>query len=250
MIPIRDNIRSRTTPVVNYAILWANVAVWAWQLMLNGDAVTASYNQFGLVPAAFADPVLWESGQYIDLFFPFVSSMFMHGGWLHIIGNLWMLWIFGDNVEDYLGHGRYLLFYLLSGVGAGALHLLTNWGSPVPTVGASGAIAGIMGAYMLLYPRAMVLTYLPVFVVLIPLSLPAVVFIGFWFVMQFLSGTASLLQPTDGGGVAWWAHIGGFLVGIALLGLLGRGRARYRSKPPRTRMGRIQPESMGAWRRR
>lgn len=224
MFPIRDNIPSRTTPWVNYAILWLNVGVWAYQLTLDQTGLWSLFLEYGIVPAAFEGAASRGGTQS---FLPFVSSMFLHGGWLHIIGNLWMLWIFGDNVEDFLGHGRYAVFYVLCGVAAGAVHLFTNWGSPVPTIGASGAIAGVMGAYILLYPRALVLTYVPLFVILLPLTLPAVVFIGIWFVMQFASGAASLLavHPTDGG-VAWWAHVGGFLAGMALVRLMGAGKRR------------------------
>jgi membrane associated rhomboid family serine protease len=154
---------------------------------------------------------LQSTGNYITL----LSSMFMHGGWMHIIGNMWSLWIFGDNVEDRMGRGGFLLFYLLSGLAAGAVHIVTNPGSTVPTVGASGAIAGVMGAYLLLFPHSSVVTMVPVFFFLQVIEVPAILFLGFWFLSQLFSGTLALaVAGTQAGGVAWWAHIGGFVVGF------------------------------------
>lgn len=225
MFPIRDNIPSQRVPYINYAIVAVNVFVWLYQITLPTSQLEALFYQWGLVPAHYSQPTLSAHLSWQELAGPFVTSMFTHGGWMHVIGNLWMLWIFGDNVEDFLGHGRYALFYLLTGIGAGLVHLFTNWDSVVPTVGASGAIAGVMGAYLILYPTARVLTVVPVFIVLVPLHVPALLFIGLWFVMQFLSGTFSLMGAPDGG-IAWWAHIGGFVFGVFLLWLLGTGRHR------------------------
>jgi membrane associated rhomboid family serine protease len=140
--------------------------------------------------------------------------MFLHGGWMHIIGNMWSLWIFGDNVEDRMGRTGFLCFYLLSGLTAGVLHIAFNPSSRIPTVGASGAIAGVMGAYLLLFPHARVLTLVPIFIFIQTIELPAVFFLGFWFLTNLLSGIGSLAAHTGAGGVAWWAHIGGFLVGL------------------------------------
>jgi membrane associated rhomboid family serine protease len=145
---------------------------------------------------------------------PFFSSMFLHGGWLHLIGNMWALWIFGDNVEDRLGHLRYFAFYLASGIAAGLLHVLVNPDSMVPTVGASGAIAGVMGAYFRFYPQAKVQTLIPPFFVGPFFELPAVLFLGWWFLLQFCNGSLSLGPRGNFGGVAWWAHVGGFLFGL------------------------------------
>ena len=142
-----------------------------------------------------------------------VTSMFLHGGWLHVFSNMWTLWIFGDNVEDRLGHGRYLGFYLLSGLAAAAIHTLTNTDSTLPTIGASGAIAGVMGAYFVLFPGARVVTLIPIFFWPLFVELPAILYLGFWFLTQFYSGTLSLAAGRDAGGIAWWAHVGGFLVG-------------------------------------
>lgn len=152
--------------------------------------------------------------------------MFLHGGWMHLIGNMWMLWIFGDNVEDRLGHGRYLLFYVLCGLAASWTHILLHPNSTVPAIGASGAISGVMGAYLLLFPRARVITLFPLFFIPYFLELPAIVYLGAWFLMQLFSGAFSILAPGEGGGIAWWAHVGGFLAG-ALLGPPMRRRRRY-----------------------
>jgi membrane associated rhomboid family serine protease len=156
--------------------------------------------------------------------------MFIHGGWLHIIGNMWFLWIFGDNVEDRLGHLRFLIFYLLSGIGAALFYVLLKPGSVLPALGASGAISGVMGAYILLYPRARVLTLVPVFFLPLLVEIPAVFFVGVWFLFQFLAGTLSLATPRVEGGVAWWAHIGGFVLGMALLPLFTRS-SRESARP-------------------
>ena len=167
----------------------------------------------------------------LALLLPFAAIVyfaFLHGSWLHLIFNMWALWIFGDNVEDYLGHMLYLVFYLASGVAAAVLHTLFNIGSTVPSVGASGAIAGVMGAYFVLYPRARVLTLVPFFFVFF-MWLPAWIVLGYWFALQFLNGTATLLsfQSQNMGGVAFWAHVGGFVSGVLLVGLFGERRMRY-----------------------
>ena len=155
---------------------------------------------------------------------PLVTSMFLHGGWLHILGNMLFLWVFGGNVEDRLGHMRYLVFYFICGIGSAVVHILANWGSKVPTIGASGAISGIMGAYIVLFPRSRILTLVPLIIFFFTARLPALLMIGYWFVIQFLSGVGSLGE-SDQGGVAWWAHIGGFLLGAFLVWGLREGRS-------------------------
>jgi membrane associated rhomboid family serine protease len=158
--------------------------------------------------------------------------MFLHGGWLHLIGNMWYLWIFGDNVEDRVGHIRFLAFYLLCGFGAGIAHTIINANTAVPSIGASGAIAGVLGAYLVSYPFARVLTLVPLFIFIQIIEIPAVIVLGLWFVIQFFNGTAALASTTaaSAGGVAWWAHVGGFLLGVLLIGLFPRrGRQRYDS---------------------
>ncbi|MFQ5927759.1 MAG: rhomboid family intramembrane serine protease, partial [Terriglobia bacterium] len=161
-----------------------------------------------------------------DAYVPLLSSMFRHGGWMHLIGNMWFLWIFGDNVEDYLGHLRYLIFYFVCGLGAGLAHTLFNLNSTIPTIGASGAVAGVLGGYFLLYPRHKVLTLIPAFF-LFMVELPAALILLYWFVIQFFSGAASFAVGGGGGGVAWWAHVGGFILGLLLVKRF-RGRTRPR----------------------
>ena len=218
MIPIRDTIQSRNYPVVNSVIIGLNVLVYLIQLGY-GPNLQRFFLMYGLVPVRYSVP---EIGSYFSPFqqaLPFLSFMFIHGGFWHLLGNMWSLYIFGDNVEDRLGPFRYLLFYLLCGLVSGLSHLMLNLHSQVPTIGASGAIAGVMGAYFILYPGAKVLTLIPVFFFPLFLEIPAFVFLGIWFLLQFLSAAGSSSQ---GGGIAWWAHIGGFLAGMLFLKLFLR----------------------------
>jgi membrane associated rhomboid family serine protease len=170
-----------------------------------------------------AEPVVREielEGTFAGAVLPLFSSMFLHGSWMHLIGNMWFLWLFGDNVEDRLGRVRYLGLYILSGLAAGLSQLYVNWGGDVPMIGASGAVAGVLGAYMVTYPYARVLAFVPFYYFFWPVvELPALVFLGLWFLMQFFQGTASLAGAPSGG-VAWWAHVGGFIAGILLMWLL------------------------------
>lgn len=237
MIPLRDNIPARTTPVVNYAMIGICTVVFLLQLAA-GDGSLAE--QLGMVPKRVFDPdseILIRTGRFglmpvgdamvPDWLTP-LTCIFLHGGWLHFLGNMLFLWIFGDNVEDRMGHGGYLGFYLGAGVAASAAHLLANPASPLPTVGASGAIAGVMGAYMLLYPHAKVLTLVPLFVIMFVVTLPAPLFLGFWFLLQFFQGVASV-GGVQVGGVAWWAHIGGFAVGFGVAAGLNK---LHKLRPP------------------
>jgi membrane associated rhomboid family serine protease len=231
MIPIRDVNPSRGTPVVTYVLIAICVLVFIYEQLL-GAQLRNFLLEYGLVPIRYSDRQIAAHFTLREQLSPFVTSMFLHGGWLHLIGNMWTLYIFGDNVEDFLGHDRYLFFYVVCGVTAGVLHLVTNLGSRLPTIGASGAIAGVMGAYLLLFPRARVLTLLPIFFFFTFLEVPAYVFLGFWFLLQFLSGVGGFLSGQGGaGGIAWWAHIGGFLAGILLLRLLQPNRFRARFLP-------------------
>ena len=194
-----------------------------------GDALEPLVFQFGVIPALVAS---WPQSDLplLAVIIPFLTSMFLHGGWLHLIGNMWYLWIFGDNIEDRLGHFTFLLFYMLCGIGAGIVHTILNINSTIPSVGASGAIAGVLGAYALSYPFARVLTLLPIFVFIQVVEIPALIVLGLWFVMQLLYGYGSLAATTasEAGGVAWWAHVGGFVIGILLIGLFPRkDRPRY-----------------------
>ncbi|MDI6803688.1 MAG: rhomboid family intramembrane serine protease [Bacteroidota bacterium] len=215
MIPLRDTNPRRTFPIVNYFFIGANVIIFFLQISLGKSYETAIY-QFGLVPVRLMNDVqMFDFG--LMTFLPIFSSMFMHGGWMHLIGNMLFLHVFGDNIEDRLGHVRYIFFYLLAGVGAAAGQILINPTSEIPMIGASGAIAGVLGAYILMFPRAKILTLIPIFFFIQFVELPAFLFLGIWFLMQLLSGTLSLGVGSDAGGVAWWAHIGGFVAGAVLL---------------------------------
>src|ERR1700732_668382 len=209
-IPLKDLNPHRTYPIVNTALILTNVAMFVYQLPLPPHYfqtfVLANATIPERFPAALAGHLPLQAA-----FLPLVTSMFLHGGFLHIVGNMLFLWIFGDNVEDFYGHFTYLLFYLVCGIGAGLLHVLFNWNSTLPSLGASGAISGVMGAYLVLYPGSRILTL--VFIFLVPI--PAVVILGYWFFLQFVAGVSSLGAITQGG-VAWWAHIGGFLLGICI----------------------------------
>jgi len=213
MIPIRDTIPSKTYPVVNYVIIGINVVVLLFEKSLGANLDRFVYI-YGLVPARYSIPQIssyFTTGQQILSWFSF---MFLHGGYLHLLGNMWFLYIFGDNVEDRLGPFRYLAFYLLCGITSGLSHLLFNLHSNMPTIGASGAIAGVMGAYLILHPHSKILTLIPIIFIPWFIEIPAFFFLGFWFVLQFLSATGS---HGNLGGIAWWAHIGGFVFGIVFL---------------------------------
>lgn len=215
MIPLRDRNPTYTTPVVNIFLIVVNVIVFLYQLSLGPAAEQRFVFQFALIPAAL--PAAFSGNANItlaDAFVPYLTSMFLHGGFLHLAGNMLFLWVFGDNIEDRLGHVRYLIFYVICGLAAGFAHTLTNAGSVIPTVGASGAISGVLGAYLILFPGARVLTLIPILVFFYTIELPAFVLLGLWFVIQFFSGIA---DTGAGGGVAWWAHIGGFLFGMLMI---------------------------------
>ncbi len=216
MFPLRDSIPSRYPPVMTWVLIGINVAVFAFELSLPHRQLENFIYLFGIVPARYTHPA-WARmmGFPLDDYWPFLTSMFLHGGWLHIIGNMWMLWLFGDNVEDRMGPLRFLVFYLLCGVLSGVAHMALNPTSPVPTIGASGAIAGVLGAYFVLFPFAQVIVMVPILFFPFFFTLPAVVFLALWFLMQFLSGTVAV-HGAAAGGVAWWAHVGGFVAGAVL----------------------------------
>jgi membrane associated rhomboid family serine protease len=218
MIPIRDAIPSKTYPIVNVSLIAINVMVFLIELA-NYPVLDRLIFIYGLVPARYTVPEIAAHFDIVQQIFALFSFMFLHGGFWHILGNMWFLYIFGDNVEDRLGHLRYLAFYLLCGWASGLIHLVFNWHSQMPTIGASGAIAGIMGAYLLLYPRSRVLTMIPIIFIPYFVEIPAAFFIGIWFLFQFLSAALSDAQAT---GIAWWAHIGGFISGIVFLKLFLR----------------------------
>jgi membrane associated rhomboid family serine protease len=213
-IPLKDINPSRSYPVVNISLILLNVVVFFYQFTLPPHAFKVFMLSNATVPARV--PAFLEGHMGFQMaFLPLLTSMFLHSGFAHILGNMLFLWIFGDNVEDHFGHLLYLVFYLVCGIGAGLLHVLFNLNSTVPALGASGAISGVMGSYLLLYPRARVLTL--VFIFLVPI--PAVFILGYWFLLQFLSGI-NALGSSAAGGVAWWAHVGGFLLGMLLTALV------------------------------
>jgi membrane associated rhomboid family serine protease len=223
MIPIRDNIPSTRFPVLTLSIIALNGLVFFEELQL-GKHLPDFLLSYGIVPARYTRPDIAQYFTFPQQIFSFFSSMFLHGGWIHLLGNMWILWIFGDNVEDRLGRLRYLALYLASGIAAAMLHIFTNPGSQVPTIGASGAIAGVMGAYFRFYPFARVETLIPPFFFGPVFVLPAVLFLGWWFLLQFFNGALSLGARTNSfSGVAWWAHVGGFLFGFGVC-LLARRR--------------------------
>jgi membrane associated rhomboid family serine protease len=240
VFPIRDTIPRQHPPIATWLLILVNSVVFLFELMVPQPALQRSFYLLGVVPARFAHPD-WaiRLGIPIDDYWPFVTSMFLHGSWMHVIGNMWTLWIFGDNVEDRMGPGRFLIFYLSCGLVAGVAHCLTNPSSTVPTVGASGAIAGVMGAYFFLFPFSRVIVLVPVFFFPFFFELPAVIYLGFWALSQVLSGTLSLASAQNVGGIAWWAHVGGFITGILLQFFFIRSGYR--------RPSRDQYEIEGAW---
>ncbi len=215
MIPIRDAIRSKNFPAVNVLIIGLNIIAFLWEL-LQGPNLKEVFYLYGMVPLRYSNPELAAHFTSFQQYLPFLTSIFLHGGFLHIIMNMWFLYIFGDNIEDRLGHIRYLVFYLFCGVAAGLVHLFTNWNSNIPTIGASGAISGVMGAYLLLYPRSKILTLIPIFFFFQFVEIPTFIFLVFWLFTQLFSAG---LTPRNVGGVAFWAHIGGFVAGFIFIKL-------------------------------
>jgi membrane associated rhomboid family serine protease len=257
MIPLRDNIPSRSFPIVNYLMIAACAVAFVAQLADQTDNEDHLVEGLGLIPARVFhpdEPITIKSeiigrGPFgeprreiverelppppISPWLTLLTCIFLHGGWMHFLGNMWFLHIFGDNVEDRFGHFGYLIFYLACGVAASFSHLMLNATSTMPTIGASGAIAGVMGAYLYLYPRANVLTLVPIVFFLQMLVIPAPVFLVIWFVLQFFQGTMSI-TAAESGGVAWWAHIGGFAVGFVVAWILGR--THHLTPPVETRL--------------
>ncbi len=227
MIPLRDTIPSCRFPYVTILLIIVNGLIFLFEMSL-GKMLREFIQIFGLIPDQYFSQMAGDGFSVVKLYLPFLTSLFLHGGWFHVLWNMWFLWIFGDNVEDRFGHFNFFMFYLFCGVVAGLAHVYMNPASSVPTVGASGAIAGVMGAYIILYPQARVLTIIPIIFIFPILHIPAYVFLGIWFVMQFLSGFFSLSLSGNYGGVAWWAHIGGFLIGMVTIFVFGRRRANYR----------------------
>src|SRR5690348_3318253 len=250
MLPLKDDTPRFSVPWVTYALILLNSLAFLFELQLRPDQQCQLDAIFGVVPAVWSR---WLQGAHIatvmggrycmvrvaasaqSAIIPLFTSMFLHASWLHLIDNMWFLWIFGDNIEDQLGHGLYIAFYFIGGIAAGLLQILFSWGSGVPSIGASGAIAGVLGAYFVLFPSARVLTLVP-FIFISLIWLPAWLMLGYWFLVQFLSGAATAItysQQTGGaqGGVAFWAHVGGFLAGVLLIKVLPKRPRRYRYSP-------------------
>jgi len=218
MFPIKDTVQSRSFPIVNWLLIGLNAVMFTAELSADARGQgQALIEEFGVVPARFL--------HYCDAYEvgTLITSMFLHGGWFHLFSNMWALYIFGDNVEDRMGPVKYLIFYLLCGLAAGITHIVFNRYSTMPSVGASGAIAGVLGAYLLLFPSARIIALIPIFIYPLFVEIPAVFYLVFWFVSQLLNGTLEIVQTAYGpearaqGGVAWWAHVGGFVAGMALV---------------------------------
>jgi membrane associated rhomboid family serine protease len=212
MFPIRDTIRSRSFPLVNLALIAVNVLVFLFQSSLSQQGFMRIIQQYGLVPAQISLQRPFE-------LFTIFSSMFMHGGWFHLISNMWTLYIFGDNVEDRMGSARYLVFYLLAGIVAAVTHVFFTPDLQQPTVGASGAVAGVLGAYFLLFPHSRVVTFIPIFFLPWFVQIPAFIYLGIWFFSQLANG---VMLNQAMGGIAWWAHIGGFVTGLVFVRVFAR----------------------------
>ncbi len=216
MIPLYDTVRSRKFPLINLTLIIANVLAFLYELQLGPSTLKEFIFTWGLIPShLMGDP----SAEWMTIF----SAMFLHGGWIHIISNMWVLFIFGDNVEAGMGSFRYLVFYLLSGVAAGGLQTYVLPSSQAPMIGASGAIAGVLGAYLVLFPSSRIASLVPIFFIFTIIEIPAFIFLIFWFLSQIYSGWFSI-QGAAGSGIAWWAHVGGFLFGIFIAFFFARRR--------------------------
>lgn len=228
MIPLKNLSSQRSVPIVTLLLIAANVVVFLHQATIPPAAGDRFIRTFAMVPLKIQYAL--AGTHHVTLaqaLVPLFTCMFLHAGFLHIVGNMWFLWIFGANVEDRLGPFVYLLFYLVCGIGSSVSQLLFSWGSPVPSLGASGAISGVLGAYVVFFPASRILTLIPLFIFWFTARIPAIVFIGLWFIVQFLSGIWSL-GIASAGGVAWWAHVGGFLIGLFLAkGVCGRPAATW-----------------------
>lgn len=232
MIPLYDTKPAGSPAYVTRTIVIVNVLIFLGYMGLRGQELEKLLLYFGLVPVRYTSGEVAQHFNIFEQIIPFFTSLFLHGGLLHLIGNMWSLWIFGDNIEDHFGHWRFLLLYIVFGIMAGGLHIATNLGSAVPTIGASGAIAGVMGAYMILFPRSRVITLIPIFIFIQLVEIPAPVFFILWFLLQLFYGTMSMAAGGSLQNVAWWAHIGGFLAGIAAAYLIGPKKKRRKKKKP------------------
>lgn len=223
MIPLRDSVRSGTFPYVTIILIATNVLFFLMQLTLETYQLNQFFYVFGVVPAEVVNRI--TTGASLEpVFVSLITAMFLHGGWVHLIGNMWFLWVFGDNVEDSLGHLRFLMFYLVIGVIASLAHIAANPASTIPVIGASGAVAGVLGAYILLFPRSRILSLVPVFVFITLIEIPALAFIAIWFFIQVFNTFATLGGAVNA--VAWWAHFGGFVAGVVFVKFFGANISR------------------------
>ena len=231
MFPIRDDVPSRSFPFVTVGIIIVNAIVFLFEISLGRLELRLLMDTYGFVPYKVTAYGAGYSLTAREVFLPAFTAIFLHGGWMHLIGNMWYLWIFGDNVEDRLGHLRFLIFYIMCGLIGNLGHYVFNHASQMPAIGASGAIAGVLGAYVISYPAARILVLVPLFFFLQFIELPAVIVLGFWFVIQFFQGVGALLAPRWLAGVAWWAHIAGFTGGILIFKMFRpRPRIFYRRR--------------------
>ena len=222
MIPLQDTVRSRNVPVVTWIIILINSVVFMYELSLTEPELQTLMTMLGMVPLRLQyDP---------EGYWTLITCMFLHGGWIHFIGNMWTLYLFGDNVEDRMGPIRFLIFYLLCGIAAGLAHYINYSNSAIPTVGASGAIAGVLAAYMILFPTAKIITLVPIIIIPLIIEIPSIVFVGVWFATQLFNGTLALGSTDAFESVAWWAHIGGFVAGVVLLPVFKKSREEHRKE--------------------
>jgi membrane associated rhomboid family serine protease len=233
MIPLKDTIPRIGFSFITWTLILLNAIVFVFEISISKDSLQQLFYLFGLVPERYTYPK-WAliHGLPPGNFSPFLTNMFLHGGWLHIIGNMWFLHLFGSTVEDRMGHLRFLFFYLLSGLAANLIFFMFDLHSAIPEFGASGAIAGVMGAYIVMFPKAQILTLIPILFIPFLVNLPALFYLGVWFLIQVLSGTLSFTSHGAGGGIAWWAHIGGFVTGIVLLPFFRNRKLSYRKSFP------------------
>ncbi|MGO9611436.1 MAG: rhomboid family intramembrane serine protease [Dissulfurispiraceae bacterium] len=220
MIPIRDTVPNITFPLTTWLLIALCALVFLFETTLSQEGLEEVIYYFGIIPAKYTQ--LPGYHRTLTDYLAFLTAMFLHGGWLHILGNMWFLKIFGSKVEDRMGHNRFLLFYLVAGIFSMLFYIYSSPRSSMPVIGASGAIAGVMGAYYVMFPRARILTLIPIFIFPWFVELPAVLFLGWWFLLQLFAGTVDKVLPGSGEGVAWWAHIGGFVIGIILVPFFSR----------------------------
>ena len=224
MFPIKDTVPNKTFPATTWLLITICGIIFFYETTLPEKSLERFIRLFGIVPVEGTKHHYKTHGHLLIHYLSFLTTMFLHGGWLHFLGNMWFLRIFGSKVEDYMGHSRFLVFYLIAGIFASMSYIYFSPRSSIPVIGASGAIAGVMGAYYMMFPRARILTLIPIFIFPWFVELPAFLFLGWWFLLQLFSGTVAQVLPIAAGGVAWWGHIGGFITGIILMPFFRRSQ--------------------------